>query len=46
MSAETDSADITSDGSSVSMSTVKGTSASSSAENDTFVSSAVKPVLH
>ena len=34
VSAETDSADITSGGSSVSMSTVCGTCASSSAEND------------
>ena len=36
VSAETDSADSTSGGSSVSISTVKGTSASSSAENDTL----------
>ena len=36
VSAETDLADITSGGSSVSMSTVCGTSASSSAENDTL----------
>ena len=36
MSAETDSADSPSGGSSVSMSTVKGTSASSSAENYTL----------
>ena len=46
VSADADSADITSGGSSVSMSTVCGTCASSSAENDTLCFLAAKPVSH